>query len=103
MKDVFITIVCVAVLGAAGFCGTYQFVNRQQSAAIATMQAPNTGDRLKNADAAKRISQQEAEDIAERYKDSVIVAAIGIIIGIGVGVLICDMLEKKQPKTPVPA
>jgi len=103
MKDVFITIVCVAVLGAAGFYGAFEFVTHQQSAAIAAMQAPKTGDRIKDAESASRISQQEAEDTAERYKDSVIVAAIGIIIGIGVGVLICDMLEKKQPKTPVPA
>ena len=51
-----------------------------------------------------KVTKQEAEDTVERYRDAIIVAAIGIVIGIGVGVLICDMLEKKQqPKTPVPA
>jgi hypothetical protein len=103
MKDVIITVVCVVVLGAAGFYGTFEFVNRQQAAAIATMQAPATGDKVKDDDAATRISKQEADDTAERYKDSVIVGAIGIVVGIGVGVLICDMLEKKQPEAPLPA
>src|SRR5580693_5089431 len=96
MKDVLVTIVCVAALGAAGFYGAFEFVQRQQSAAILAMQAPTTGDRVKDAEAASRISKQEAEDTVERYRDAIIVAAIGIVIGIGVGVLICDMLEKKQ-------
>jgi acetylornithine/succinyldiaminopimelate/putrescine aminotransferase len=105
MKDVIITVICVAVLGAAGFFATYRAIQRQQAAAIAAVEIPPTGEKLKHVEALRDLSQQQAEDVNTRYKYSILVSAAGVLIGIGLGVLICDMVDAKQKQhaAPTPA